>query len=136
MKTFKLNSLSVLESKKDQIKEHPIELIDGLIINREDDEGQWLTEAYTDQKYKGLFQRLKNSQEELMIEVKITKESNAPVTFITTIVGINDIGDFMNVLLIGKMIDKRKGIIEDLLSDLIAKGYQGEELLARFKELV
>lgn len=136
MKTFKLNSLSVLENKKDQIKEHPIELIDGLIINREDDEGQWLTEAYTDQKYKGLFQRLKNSQEELMIEVKITKESNAPVTFITTIVGINDIGDFMNVLLIGKMIDKRKGIIEDLLSDLIAKGYQGEELLARFKELV
>lgn len=136
MKTFKLNSLAILESCEDQIKEHPIKLIDGLIINREDEDGRWLTEAYIEKKYKDLFQRLRDSHEEIMIEVKITKESNDPATFITSIIGINDIGEAINVLLIGKMVDKRQGFIEDLLSDLIAGGYQGEELLERFKELV
>lgn len=136
MKTFKLNSLSILESKNDTFKEHPIELIDGLIINREDEEGQWLAEAYCDNKYKNFFLDLNEQSETVIINVKITKETNAPVTFDTSIVGVNDMGDCMNVLFIGKMIDRDKRFIEDLLSGLINEGYQGEELLERFKNLM
>lgn len=136
MKTFKLNSLSILLYEQDEIKKHPIDFIDGLMINREDEEGQWLTEVYLDKQHKDLFQQLKDNNEEAMIEVKITKESNAPVTLNSRVLGLNDIGDFMNVLLIGEMIDRRKSMVEDLLSNLITKGYQGEELLKRFKKLV
>jgi len=136
MKTFKLNSLSILLYEQEEIKKHPIEFIDGLMINREDEEGQWLTEVYLDKQHKDLFQQLKDNNEQTMIEVKITKESNAPVTLNSRILGLNDIGDFMNVLLIGEMIDRRKSMVEDLLSNLITKGYQGKELLKRFKELV
>jgi len=136
MKTFKLNSFSVLLNEQEQEKKYPIDLIDGLIINREDEEGQWLTEAYIDKKYKNLFQRLKTNAEQLMIEVKITKESNTPVTFNTRILEINEISDSINVLLIGKMIDKRKSMVEELLSKLISEGHQGQELLERFKEQV
>src|SRR5690625_29996 len=136
MKTFKLNSLSILLYEQEEIKKHPIEFIDGLMINREDEEGQWLTEVYLDKQHKDLFQQLKDNNEQTMIEVKITKESNAPVTLNSRILGLNDIGDFMNVLLIGEMVDRRKSMVEDLLSNLITKGYQGEELLKRFKELV
>ncbi|MBU5467108.1 YwpF-like family protein [Virgibacillus sp. MSJ-26] len=136
MKTFKLNSLSILLYEQEEIKKHPIEFIDGLMINREDEEGQWLTEVYLDKQHKDLFQQLKDNNEQTTIEVKITKESNAPVTLNSRILGLNDIGDFMNVLLIGEMVDRRKSMVEDLLSNLITKGYQGEELLKRFKELV
>src|SRR5699024_288301 len=136
MKTFKLKSLHILEGRENEIKEHPIELLDGLIINREDEKGQWLVEAFIEQDYEELFRCLERTNEEIMIEVKITKESNDPATFITTIIGINEIGDCMNVLLIGTMVDKRKHIIEDLLRDLIADGYKGKELLERFKERV
>jgi len=136
MKTFKLKSLHILEGRENEIKEHAIELVDGLIINREDEKGQWLVEAFIEQDYEEFFRRLEKSNEEIMIKVKITKETNEPATFITTIIGINEIGDHMNVLFIGTMVDKRKHIIEDLLRDLITDGYQGEELLERFKERV
>lgn len=136
MKTFKLKSLQVFEGRENEIKKHAIDLTDGLIINREDDQEQWLVEAFISQKHEDFFLKLEEAEEELMIEVKITKESNAPATFITTIIGINEIGNHINVLLLGKMVDKRKNIIENLLSDLIADGYHGEELLDRFKELI
>src|SRR5699024_7048811 len=86
--------------------------------NREDEKGQWLVEAFIEQDYEEFFRCLERTNEEIMIEVKITKESNDPATFITTIIGINEIGDCMNVLLIGTMVDKRKHIIEDLLMGL------------------
>ena len=42
-----LKALDIIEN--DSRKK--IELIDGLIINREDEENQWIIEAYIDQKY-------------------------------------------------------------------------------------
>src|SRR5699024_3340801 len=113
MKTIKLKSLHILEGRENKIKEHAIELVDGLIINREDEKGQWLVKAFIEQDYEEFFRRLEKSNEEIKIKVKITKETNEPATFITTIIGINEIGDHMNVLFIGTMVDKRKHIIED-----------------------
>src|SRR5699024_12551418 len=86
--------------------------------------------------FRSLFKRLEREREEIMLEVKITKKSNPPATFITSIIGINTIGDQMNVLFMGKIVDQRQSKIEETLRTLIQKGYQGEELLDRFKQLI
>lgn len=51
MKTFKLISLDIIEEKNEDITQRRIKLLDGLIINREDDHGRWIIEAYVDQSY-------------------------------------------------------------------------------------
>lgn len=136
MKTFKLKSLELIENKDMNIIEKKIPLFDGLIINREDAANQWLIEAYTNYSYYDFFQPLSEMKDEVLVQVKITKETNDPATFITSIIGINKIGDRMNILLLGTMVDQRKTDIEKMLKKLIGKGYQGEQLLTKFKELI
>lgn len=136
MKTFKLKELQIIDNMGEHIVKHPIELIDGLIINREDEKGQWTIEAYIEKKYFDFFKQIQMQQEKVIIEVRITKKSNEPATFITSIVAINEIENNMNVLLIGEIVDQRNSEIEALLTDLINKGYQGEELLKKFKEKI
>lgn len=136
MKTFKLKSLEIIENKDEDIVQNSIPLIDGLIINREDGENQWVIEAYTAHTYLEYFQQLSEKKDEIMIKVKITKESNDPAIFITSIIGINEIGEQMNVLFKGTILDQRNSKIEQMLKTLIDKDYQGEELLLKFKKLI
>ncbi|AIF43929.1 YwpF family protein [Virgibacillus sp. SK37] len=135
MKTFKLKSLEILEQQGEEIKKHSIELKDGLIINREDDRNQWTIEAYLDHSYLTFFNRMKEIRDEIMIQVKITKESNDYATFITSIVSINEIGSDMNVLFLGTIIDRQKSKIEEMLVTLVEQGYEGKNLIKKFKEL-
>jgi len=135
MKTFKLKMLEILGHKDDEFIQLNVPLLDGLSINREDEQNRWMFEAYIDHEYMDFFQKLYERNDELMIQVKITKESNEPATFITSIIGVNKIGDFMNVLLMGTIVDSRKNKIEELLTSLIDEGYQGKELLQKFKEI-
>ncbi|MFK4998765.1 YwpF family protein [Bacillus sp. N9] len=53
MKTFKIVALQMFEDKK------PINipLTDGLIINKENDHGDWVIEAFIDQSLAPLFQK-------------------------------------------------------------------------------
>ncbi|MYL47323.1 hypothetical protein GLV94_16880 [Virgibacillus halodenitrificans] len=135
MKTFKLKSLEILEQEGEEIKKHSIELKDGLIINREDERNQWTIEAYVDHSYLSLFNRMKEIRDEIMIQVKITKESNDYATFITSIVSINEIGSDLNVLFLGTIIDRQKSKIEEMLVKLVEQGYEGKNLIKKFKEL-
>lgn len=134
MKTFKLKKLEIVDHQED-IDKKTIELLDGLIINREDEKGRWLIEAYMDRSFFDYFHKLHENKEEIMVLATITKESNDPATFITTILGINDISENINVLFLGEIIDRRKSMIEELLTSLIDQGYQGKELLQKFKEM-
>ncbi|HLR01965.1 MAG TPA: YwpF family protein [Virgibacillus sp.] len=138
MKTFKLKALEVIESKDSDkdITQYQIPLLEGLIINREDENNRWVIEAYIDKKYHAFFTRLKETREEIMIQVKITKQSNAPATFITSIIGMNDVGENMNVLFMGTIVDKQREIVLDMLKKLIDQGYHGEDLLDEFKGLI
>lgn len=135
LKTFKLKSLEILEQEGEEIKKHSIELKDGLIINREDERNQWTIEAYVDHSYLSLFNRMKEIRDEIMIQVKITKESNDYATFITSIVSINEIGSDLNVLFLGTIIDRQKSKIEEMLVKLVEQGYEGKNLIKKFKEL-
>lgn len=136
MKTFKLKKLIVKEGIEAKLLQHEIKLLDGLIINREDEQNRWLIEAFIDQSYLEFFKRLEEERQEIMLEVKITKESNPPATFITNIISVNEIGDRMNVLFMGTIVDRRIHYIEDLLERLVKEGYKGEELLRKFKAIL
>lgn len=124
-----------MANDEDEIERKKILLKDGLVINREDKNG-WLIEAYIDQKYKDYFSSIEHI-EEIMIQVKITREENDPAFFITKVIGINEIsGDMINVLFQGSVVDHRKSRIEEMLKMIIEEGYQGESLLKKFKELI
>ncbi len=135
MKTFKLKGLKIMANEEDGVDRKKIPLFDGLVINREDKLG-WLIEAYIDIEYLPYFNNLMNV-EELMIQVKITREENDPAFFISKIIGINQINEErINVLFQGKVVDHRKSRIEEMLQMIIEEGYQGESLLKKFKELI
>lgn len=134
MKTFKLKALSIIEDTDGEVNHRNIPLIDGLTINREDEENQWIIEAFIEDSHFTYFQELKNSRNEVIIQVKITKVTNAPAIFITSIIEMNKIGKDMNILFKGTIIDHHKEEIEDMLQSLIEKDLQGEELLLQFKK--
>ncbi|MBO8155490.1 MAG: YwpF-like family protein [Bacillaceae bacterium] len=134
MKTFKLISLDVLQKQGEELHTLMIDLVDGLIINREDEQNRWLIEAYTDQEYLQLFRKAKKEDRELVLQVKISKETNQPATFLVKVVAINEIGDYMNVLFLGTIVNKKQEQIENVLQELIEQGYQGEMLLKKFKK--
>ncbi|UJL47778.1 hypothetical protein KFZ58_07975 [Virgibacillus sp. NKC19-16] len=135
MKTFKLKSLEIIEQRDDNLMPKKIPLKDGLAINREDDNNQWVIEAFIDYSYLDYCKDLKK-RNEIMVQVKITKESNEPATFITSIIGVNEIGEHMNVLFLGSIVDRRKNKVEEILIALIDEGYQGNDLIKKFKEVI
>jgi len=135
MKTFKLKGLKIMPNEEEGVEGNRIPLYDGLVINREDKHG-WLIEAYVDYELLSYFEPLENI-EEIMIQVKITREENDPAFFITKVIGINEINEGkINVLFQGKVVDHRKSRIEEMLQMIIEEGYQGESLLKKFKELI
>ncbi|RWZ60803.1 hypothetical protein EQV77_05775 [Halobacillus fulvus] len=134
MKTFKLISLDIVEEKDDDLTQRRIKLEDGLIINREDDHGRWVIEAYVDNDYKGFFQSMFNHEDEIIVQVKITKQSNRPATFLVKVIDINTIGTHINVIFMGTMIDRQLEQVERILKQLMDEGYQGDELLEEFKK--
>jgi hypothetical protein len=128
MKTFKLKMLTIINQENGKIVQNRIPLLNGLIINREDDTNQWIIEAYIEKTNKAYFNQLLENKEELMLQVKITKESNEPATFITSILSINEIGENINVLFIGTVIErKEKNILKELTS-LLEESYRGKKL--------
>lgn len=135
MKTFKLKGLQIMQNEEDEVEQRKISLYDGLVINREDKKG-WLIEAYTNQEERLYFEQLRDV-EEIIIQVKITREENDPAFFITKMVSLNDIADGkINVLFLGQVVDHSKTRIEDMLRMIMEEGYQGESLLKKFKELI
>ncbi|WP_042223961.1 YwpF family protein [Oceanobacillus manasiensis] len=136
MKTFKLKSLQILEPNEEDIIRHSVDLLDGLIINREDDQLRWTIEAYVNRKYSAFLRRLFDEKNEIIIRAKITTESNEPAIFITTITGVNDIGDNLNVLFLGRLVDHKTSKVETLLSTLVEEGYLGKSLLPAFKQRI
>lgn len=134
MKTFKLISLDIMEEQKEDLTQRRIKLEDGLIINREDDHGRWVIEAYVDESYRGFFETMREKEEEIIVQVKITKQSNRPATFMVKPIDVNMIGDRMNVIFMGTIVDRQQEQVEKVLKQLMDEGYQGEALLEEFKK--
>ncbi|WP_085992539.1 YwpF family protein [Oceanobacillus senegalensis] len=101
MKTFKLKLLKVLNAGDKEIN---FPLLDGLIINQEDelDQNRWAIEAYLEKEHKVFFEKW--GEKEISLLVKITRVENEPVVFRANIISVNDIGENINVLFKGEMI--------------------------------
>ncbi|WP_027963022.1 YwpF family protein [Halalkalibacillus halophilus] len=134
MKTFKLVSLEVLERSGEDLNNKTINMFDGLIIDREIEKGRWLIEAYMPKEYYDYFTQKKEKNQEFVVQVRITKDSNPKATILVHIKGVHEIEDDMNVVLVGDMVNREREQVEQTLQDLIEAGYQGESLLQKFRE--
>ena len=132
MKTFKLISLQIL-TKERLI---PITLMDGLIINKEDDYNHWLIEVYTDLSSIDFLEESFQKKEELLVQAVITKKANDPAPFEVMILSIQKFGDKASILLEGTLKRDRKDYAELLLQYLIEEGYEGKNLSRKFTELM
>lgn len=131
MKTFKLISLEVFENNHFR----NIELVDGLIINKEDDKNTWLIEVYTKPDQTDFFEKALQSQEEQIIRVVISKEENDPVSFHIKARTIKKLDKNVSIMLHGTLKrTSRKNYSESLLKDLLDQGLHGEMLLTEFKD--
>lgn len=130
MKTFKLFSLEVVED--DNSVEVP--LVDGLVLNKEDDRSTWLLEAYTDLNLYHYFLKIFEEKREIIIEAKITKKENAPAYFQMKVCSVLKFEHHISVLLEGHLRRNKSDYSELLLDNLLQKGLEGQDLLTEFKE--
>ncbi|MFJ7726090.1 YwpF-like family protein [Neobacillus sp. NPDC097160] len=130
MKSFKLYSLDVVED--DTSVEVP--LVDGLILNKEDDRSTWLLEAYTDLSLYDYFKKISEQNRDIIVEAVITKKENAPAYFQTKISSLLKFEKYISVLFEGHLRRNKSDYSELLLDSLMQKGLEGEELLKEFKE--
>lgn len=129
MKTFKLISLQIVEDN--EVLDIPLH--DGLIINKEDEKNRWLIEAYVDASFTDFFEKHFEQKKETFAQVVISKKENDPANFATSILHVKKIDGHLSVLFEG-YLKRTKNYAELLLSDLIERGYSGEELLNEFRE--
>ncbi|GEL76065.1 YwpF family protein [Tenuibacillus multivorans] len=134
MKTFRLISIEVLEKAGDELYNREISIQDGLIIDREIDKDRWLIEFLIPKSYYELFQENHERQQEIVVQVRITKSTNPKATIVAKVNSVNEIDGDINVILIGNLVNREREQVEHMLQDLIEAGYQGVSLLKKFKE--
>ena len=130
MKTFKLVSLQLLPDSQNPTE---IQLLDGLIINKENDANTWLIEALVEYDQFNLFEKTTADLKELIISCIITKKDNLPAYFEATITGVRKMDGIVSILLQAKIRNRRRENVEFLLDTLVDEGYNGEELKTAFK---
>jgi hypothetical protein len=131
MKTFRLVSLEVVEN--DELKK--IALVDGLMINKEDEHSNWLIEVFTISSDLAYFEKNLKSHSEFNIRVVISSQENDPVYFQTKVRTINKLGTKVSIMLEGKIkkISVRNYAVS-LLRDLLDQGLSGDQLHNEFKD--
>lgn len=127
-----------MEFIDEQVSHHSIPIIDGLIINRENQfyEEQWVIEAYLDRSNELYIKEMSKEKEGILLKAKISKESNKPALFVVEVVQINDMDEHMNVLFQGSVIDLRLQENEQLVYSLLSHQYYGKDLLDKFTEMM
>ncbi|HZG71992.1 MAG TPA: YwpF family protein [Chondromyces sp.] len=129
MKTFKVVSIYVEE--KEELRQ--IDLIDGLIINREDERQTWLIELFVSKDYYDYFRDSQQMSSPFDVRVTISHPENDPAFLTTRIICIKQTENRISVLLEGQIKPKRYEYIQQLLSKLVKEGKQGEDLIQAFK---
>ncbi len=129
MKTFKLVSLAVMENEKSI----NVSLDHGLIINKEDEHSTWLLEAYTrDLALYDYFKKINDEDQDIIVQVVITKPDNDPVFLQTKITCVQLFKEHISVLLQGHLRRTTKNQSQMLLESLLQQGFAGDSLLSEF----
>lgn len=132
LKTFRLVSLQIVE--EDNLKD--IELEDGLIINKEDENRTWLVEAFIAPEYFDYFQAAFEDQRDMYTQVIITKKENEPAVLKSKVCCVKKLESHVSVLLEGTFVRTKYRYAELVLTDLINDGLNGKALLDAFKEKI
>src|SRR6476620_7066955 len=131
MKTFKLISLHITG-------DHgliEIKLEDGLIINKEDENRTWLIEALVSASYEDYFQSLLEEEKDLILQIVISRKTNDPAYYHSKLFHIKKLdSDHISLLFKGHLNRPRSNYAEQVLANLIEKGFTGKELLKQFKK--
>ncbi|NSL51747.1 YwpF family protein [Calidifontibacillus erzurumensis] len=135
MKSFRLCSLTIFVETNQTTTKHNIPLEDGLIINKENANDQWLIEGLIQGDFFEFFSNLKATNEPMVVEATITSKENPPASFAAKVRDIKFIGKELQLLLDAKRLKRKDTFSEIILRDLIEKGYSGEELLKEFKRI-
>jgi hypothetical protein len=131
MKTFKLVSFQVVDNETIL----DIELADGLIINKEDENNTWLIEVLTNSSHQDFFENAYQDQRDFIIRVVITKKENDPVSFHIKVCSVQKLENNISIMLKGTLKrNSRRNYAEVLLKELLDKGLNGDNLLGEFKE--
>jgi hypothetical protein len=130
MKSFKLYSLDVVDN--DTSVEVP--LVDGMILNKEDEHSTWLLEAYTDLSLYDYFKNISEQKRDIIVEAVITKKENAPAYFQTKICSLTKLDKHISVLFEGKIRRNKSDYSALLLESLLQKGLEGPALLTEFRD--
>ncbi|KIH70480.1 YwpF family protein [Salinicoccus roseus] len=130
MKSFKVVELK-LEHENNFII---LDLIDGIIINKEKQEDPWLVEISTSTDFKDILQDHVGTEMEML--VTITRHSNEPARFKGVFNEMNEIDNALSLIFNGKIIVQGPHYAEDLLSHLLDEGYEQEKLLNEFKAMM
>lgn len=132
MKSFKLISVQLISEDNQLVN---VELTDGLIINKEDDNNTWIVESFlTEEVFNKIKDALPEINQEIMIQAVITKKDNDPAFMKTVLRKIKPINGHVSLLFEGHLQKSRSKYAELLLKDLIEQGIVGNELIEHFKE--
>ncbi|WP_240374531.1 YwpF-like family protein [Bacillus piscicola] len=132
MKTFRLVSLHLLLNAEGKITQKIIPLQQGLIINREEKDGTWLIEAVVSNEHKEFFDKRKETEETMVLEVLITDEKNEPALFVGQVKDTVELSEHISVMISATITTGKDDVSSLILEDLINDGFSGKELLQEF----
>ncbi|MEW9500816.1 YwpF family protein [Jeotgalibacillus marinus] len=131
MKTFKLIKLQIVESDNTR----NFSLLDGLIINKEDDKHTWILEAFLRDDDLDYFQRIQQKREDIEVLAVITNERNDPASLFAQVHEVRQIGDKVSVLFKGQLKNQRNEYAGQLLDHLVSHtDLTGNALIDTFRE--
>lgn len=129
MKTFKMVSFGIM--KDDEV--HDIPLLDGIIINQNNNDDTWILEAFITKDHLKYFEEFKDSGDEFDVQVIITSSDNDPAPFHVKVETITEIDEKFSILMKGTVTVRTKYTVT-LLKTLLEEDLSNEELLQRFEQ--
>jgi hypothetical protein len=132
MKSFRLISMQI--ASESGLTD--IQLKEGLIINKEDESDNWLIEVFVDEGYIPHFEQACAEQNDIIVQVVITKKENDPAAFKSKVCNISKVNGSASILLKGNLTKIQNDYPAVLLEYLLDQGFTGEKLLKEFKEKI
>lgn len=133
MKTFKAVRFQIV-SENSTVTEY--ELIDGVIINKENSGTGWLLEIVISDVHQEQMEQYMAEEKLLDIRVVITRPSNDPALFDATIKHITPLKEYISVVFECHIYTLRQVYAESLLEQLVSEGLEGDELITTFNRMM
>ncbi|WP_281198911.1 YwpF-like family protein [Staphylococcus schleiferi] len=133
MKTFKAVRFQIV-SENSTVTEY--ELIDGVIINKENSGTGWLLEIVISDVHQEQMEQYMAEEKLLDIRVVITRPSNDPALFDATIKHITPLKESISIVFECHIYTLRQVYAESLLEQLVNEGLEGDELITTFNRMM